>query len=157
MPAQLGCRVDCREHVDEAEDRWFAVVSIALGSFALVFSELIPVGLLPIIGRHLGVSVGVAGLMIVLPAIAAAISAPLLALASSLVERRTIIWGLSALVLASDVVAALAPDYAVMCVSRVILGVCIGGFWVFGAAAAMAVVRPEVRATAVALVSGGIF
>jgi predicted MFS family arabinose efflux permease len=69
------------------------VVSIALGSFALVFSELIPVGMLPNIGGHLGVSVGVAGLMIMLPAIAAAISAPLLALGSSLVERRTIIWG----------------------------------------------------------------
>jgi predicted MFS family arabinose efflux permease len=133
------------------------VVSIALGSFALVFSELIPVGMLPNIGGHLGVSVGVAGLMIVLPAIAAAISAPLLALGSSLVERRTIIWGLSAIVLASDVVAGLAPDYAVMCVSRVVLGVCIGGFWVFGAAAAMAIVRAEVRGTAVAFVSGGIF
>jgi hypothetical protein len=34
-------------------DRWFAVWSIALGSFALVFSELIPVRLLPYISRGL--------------------------------------------------------------------------------------------------------
>ena len=34
-------------------DRWFAVWSIALGSFALVFSEPIPVGLLPYISRGL--------------------------------------------------------------------------------------------------------
>jgi hypothetical protein len=42
------------------EDRWFAVWSIALGSFALVFSELIPVGLLARISSYFAVSIGLA-------------------------------------------------------------------------------------------------
>jgi predicted MFS family arabinose efflux permease len=37
------------------------VAAIALGTFALVFSELIPVGLLADISRHLHVSVGTGG------------------------------------------------------------------------------------------------
>jgi hypothetical protein len=41
------------------------VAAIAPGSFALVFSEVIPVGLLSDIGGHLRASVGTGGLMVV--------------------------------------------------------------------------------------------
>lgn len=149
-----------RVRVTEASgrrDHWLAVWSIALGSFALVFSELIPVGLLPDIGTHLHVSTGVAGLMVVMPAICAAISAPLLTLGAVRVGRRVLLRGITVLVLASDLVAAAAPNFTLMLVARALLGVCIGGFWVFGASAAMALVRAEVQGTAIAIVSGGIF
>jgi predicted MFS family arabinose efflux permease len=75
----------------EASDRhddWLAVWSVVLGSIALVFSELSPVGLLPDIGTHLHVSTGVAGLMVVAPGICAAISAPPLTLGAARMERR---------------------------------------------------------------------
>jgi predicted MFS family arabinose efflux permease len=53
------------------------VVAIALGTFALVFSELIPAGLLADISGHLRVSIGTGGLMVVvLPVAGAAISSP---------------------------------------------------------------------------------
>ena len=45
VPAQLACRIGARPRAGE-RDAWPAVVAIALGSFALVFSEVIPVGLL---------------------------------------------------------------------------------------------------------------
>ena len=153
---QLATQIPCPE-AKVIRDRWLAVWSIALGSFALVFSELIPVGLLPDIGAHLHVSTGVAGLMVVVPAVCAAISAPVLAIAAAGVERRWLLRGLSGLVLASDVVAAAAPNFGVMLAARALLGVCIGGFWVFGSGAAIALVRDEAKGTAIALVSGGIF
>jgi predicted MFS family arabinose efflux permease len=74
------------------------VVAIALGSFALVFSELIPVGLLADISGHLGVSIGTGGLMVVVPAVTAAVAAPLLTLCSARLERRAVLVALSALV-----------------------------------------------------------
>ena len=113
LPAapQLATQIPCPE-AKVIRDRWLAVWSIALGSFALVFSELIPVGLLADIGSHLHVSIGVAGLMVVMPAVCAAISAPLLAIGAAGVERRWLLRGLSGLVLASDVVAAAAPNFA---------------------------------------------
>ena len=77
VPAQLACRIGARARAGE-RDAWPAVVSIALGTFALVFSELIPVGLLADISGHLGVSVGTGGLMVVVPAVAAEVAAPLL-------------------------------------------------------------------------------
>ena len=87
VPAQLACRVGARARAGE-RNAWPAVVSIALGSFALVFSEVIPVGLLADISGHLRVSVGTGGLMIVVPAVTAAVAAPLLALCSARLEAR---------------------------------------------------------------------
>ncbi|HUE58627.1 MAG TPA: MFS transporter, partial [Acidimicrobiales bacterium] len=158
VPAQLADRMTCFDPgTSHDRDRWFAVCSIALGSFALVFSEVIPVGLLPDVSRGFGVSIGLAGLMVVVPAVTAAIAAPLLTLGSSRIERRVLLRTLSVLVVVSNVVAATAPQFGVMLVARAVLGLCIGGFWVFGAGAAISLVRSEARGSAIAIVSGGIF
>jgi predicted MFS family arabinose efflux permease len=133
-PAQLACRIGARARAGE-RDAWPAVVSIALGSFALVFSEVIPVGLLGDISGHLRVSVGTGGLMVVVPAVAAAVAAPVLTLCSARLERRRVLVGLSALVLVSDVIAGIAPGIGVMLAARAVLGIGVGGFWVFGAGA----------------------
>ena len=154
--AQLACRIGARARAGE-RDAWPAVAAIALGSFALVFSEVIPVGLLADISGHLHVSVGTGGLMVVVPAVAAAVAAPLLTLCSARLERRAVLVGLSALVVVSDVIGGLAPGIGVMLAARAVLGVCVGGFWVFGAGAAITLVSERARGTAVAVVSSGIF
>jgi predicted MFS family arabinose efflux permease len=156
VPAHLACRIGASPPSGE-RDAWPAVASIALGVFALVFSELIPVGLLADISGHLRVSVGAGGLMIVVPAVTAAVAAPLLALCSARLERRAMLAGLSALVLVSDVIGGIAPGIGVMLAARAVLGVCVGGFWVFGAGAAISLVSARARGTAVAVVSSGIF
>ena len=156
VPAHLACRIGARAQAGERSP-WPAVVSIALGSFALVFSEVIPVGLLADISGHLRVSVGTAGLMVVVPAVTAAVAAPLLALCSARLERRRLLVGLSALVVISDVIGGLAPGIGVMLAARAVLGVCVGGFWVFGAGAAISLVSEQARGAAVAVVSSGIF
>ncbi len=156
VPAHLACRIGARARAGEG-NAWAAVVSIALGSFALVFSELIPVGLLSDISGHLRVSIGIGGLMVVVPAVAAAVAAPLLTLCSARLERRRVLVGLSALVVVSDVIGGIAPDIGVMLAARAMLGVCVGGFWVFGAGAAISLVSEQARGAAMAVVSSGIF
>jgi predicted MFS family arabinose efflux permease len=151
-PARSGTRAQAGER-----NAWPAVVSIALGSFALVFSEVIPVGLLAEISGQLRVSVGTGGLMVVVPAVAAAVAAPPLALCSARLERRRVLVGLSALVVISDVIAGLAPGIGVMLAARAVLGMCVGGFWVFGAGAAISLVSEQARGTAMAVASSGIF
>src|SRR5258706_670815 len=87
VPAQLACRIGARARAGE-RDAWPAVVSIALGSFALVFSEVIPVGLLGDISGHLGVSVGTGGLMVVVPAVTPAGAPPGVTPLAAPAERR---------------------------------------------------------------------
>ena len=56
--------------------------------------------------------------MVVVPAVAAAVAAPLLTLCSARLERRRVLVGLSALVVVSDVIAGLAPGIGVMLAAR---------------------------------------
>jgi predicted MFS family arabinose efflux permease len=135
---------------------WFAVLSVAVGSFAFVATEYMPVGLLPQIARELGVTPGTAGLMVTTPGIIAAISAPVLLLAAGRINRRLILLLLSVLLLASNVISALAPSFAIMLVGRALLGASLGGFWTVALGASGQLVREEQAARASATIFMGI-
>ncbi|GAA0311264.1 MFS transporter [Kineococcus aurantiacus] len=135
---------------------WVGVASVALGSFAIVLSELLPVGLLPAIASELDVRVGTAGLMVVVTGLFAALAAPVVTVAASGLDRRVVLVGLSALLIASNALAALAPTFGVLLLGRVLLGISLGGFWATGAGIAGRLVPPTDTIRATALITGGI-
>jgi predicted MFS family arabinose efflux permease len=108
---------------------WLAVFSVSLGAFVLVTSEFLPIGLLTNISGALGVSDGVAGLMVSVPGIVAAIAAPALTVLASRVDRRVLLLSLMVLLAVSSFISAFAPDFKVMLVARVLFGISLGGFW----------------------------
>lgn len=128
---------------------WVSVLSVALGSFTLVLSEFLPIGLLPAIADDLGISIGTAGLMVVTTGLAGAIAAPVVTVLTSRLDRRTVLWSLSILLVIADVLGALAPNFGVLLVARVLLGAAVGGFWAIGAGIASRLVakRSVIRAT----------
>jgi predicted MFS family arabinose efflux permease len=74
-----------------------------------------------------------AGLMMTMPGFLAAISAPLVTVATGRIDRRLML-GAFVLVLAlANFLAAVASGYWLVLVSRVMVGVTIGGFWSIGA------------------------
>jgi len=132
---------------------WLAVAAVALGTFAMVTSEFLPIGLLGAIARDMGVAEGRAGLMVTVPGFTAAFAAPAAALLAGRVDRRMLLLVLSALVLASNLVVAGADGFGMLLAGRVLLGLCVGGFWAFAAAVGRRLV-PEAsgdRATAIVL------
>ena len=135
---------------------WFAVVSVALGTFNLVTNELLPVGMLSAMSRDLGVTEGVAGLMITIPGVVAAIAAPSLTVAAGKLDRRLVLLVMSALFTAADVLGALAPNFTVMLVSRVLLGLGVGGFWAIGASIGTRLVRGPDAGRATAIIFSGV-
>jgi predicted MFS family arabinose efflux permease len=108
---------------------WLAVISLALGAAIIVTTEFIPVGFLPNVASGLHVSLGAAGLMVLVPGLSAAIAAPLVIVGAGGLDRRRMIVALGLLVAVSNVVASVAPTFAVVLLARVFLGVAIGGFW----------------------------
>lgn len=135
---------------------WLGLSSVALGSFAIVLSEFLPVGLLPSIAGDLDVRIGTAGLMVVVTGLFAAVAAPVVTVAASGLDRRVVLVGLSALLVVSDALAALAPDFVVLLLARVLLGVSLGGFWATGAGIAGRLVRAEDTIRGTSLITGGI-
>ncbi len=135
---------------------WMAVFSVAWGAFINVTGEFLPVGLLPAIARDLEVTDGTAGLMITMPGLAAAIAAPVVMIFSGSTNRRTLLWMLTALLAASNLIAALAPTFSVMLIGRVLLGISLGGFWSMAASLAARLVREHHAPRALAIILSGI-
>ncbi|WP_443055249.1 MFS transporter [Streptomyces sp. NBC_00704] len=131
--------------------RWPAVVSVMLGIFAIVTTEILPIGLLTSIGSDFAVSDGVAGLMMTMPGLLAAVAAPLVTVATARVDRRLMLCALMFLLTLANFLAAAAPDYRFVLASRVMVGITIGGFWSIGAGLAERLASPASvgRATAV--------
>ncbi|AEM88684.1 MFS transporter [Streptomyces violaceusniger] len=130
---------------------WLAVVSVMLGIFAIVTTEILPIGLLTSIGSSFTISDGVAGLMMTMPGFLAAVSAPLVTVATARIDRRLMLCVFMLLLALANFLAAAAPDYWLVLVSRVMVGITIGGFWSIGAGLAERLVPPASvsRATAV--------
>ncbi|MFE2738388.1 MFS transporter [Streptomyces sp. NPDC059349] len=112
---------------------WLAVVSVMLGIFSIVTTEILPIGLLTSIGSSFTISDGMAGLMMTMPGFLAAVSAPLVTVATGRIDRRVMLGVFILLLALANFLAAIAQNYWLVLVSRVMVGVTIGGFWSIGA------------------------
>ncbi|QKV92571.1 MFS transporter [Streptomyces sp. NA02950] len=135
---------------------WLGVVAVAFGTFSVVTTEMMPVGLLTSIGSALHVSDGTAGLAMTVPGIVAAVAAPLLTVGAARLDRRLVLTGLMGLLAAADLLSALAPGFPVLLVARVLVGVSIGGVWSIAAGLAVRLVRERSAGHATAVVFSGI-
>ncbi|MFJ8043635.1 MFS transporter [Kitasatospora sp. NPDC096147] len=109
--------------------RWAPVLAVGLVTFTLVSSEMMPVGLLPPISHALGVTDGVTGLSLTITGL---IAAALSLLAPTLVgrrDRRTVLVAFMLLLALANGLCALAPDFTVLAVGRVLLGGALGIVW----------------------------
>jgi predicted MFS family arabinose efflux permease len=135
---------------------WLAVLSLALGAAIIVTTEFIPVGFLPDVGHDLHVSLGAAGLMVLVPGLSAAITAPLVIVGAGRLDRRRLIVALGLLVVLSNVIAAIAPSFAVVLVARVFLGLAIGGFWAVVPPLGFRLVGPDAGTRATSIILAGL-
>lgn len=135
---------------------WVAVGAAALATFSVVTTEMLPVGLLTPVAATLGSSTGTAGLMISLPAMLAALCAPLVLLAAGRTDRRKLLCALQCLLILANVAAALAQDMAAMLAARIVVGVCMGGIWAIAGTLAARLVPAEKIGLATSLIFGGV-
>lgn len=135
---------------------WLSVLAVAVSAFAFVTTEFLPVGLLPHIAADFHVTAGAAGLMVTIPGIIAAFAAPGMVLAAGRMNRRHVVLLLTACLLISNIIGALAPNLTVMLLGRALLGAALGGFWTLATAAATRLVQPKDVAKAMALILTGV-
>ncbi|MFE9822131.1 MFS transporter [Streptomyces sp. NPDC005791] len=131
---------------------WLAVISVMLGIFSIVTTEILPIGLLTSIGSNFTISDGMAGLMMTMPGFLAAISAPLVTVATGRIDRRLMLGAFILLLALANFLAAAASSYWLVLVSRVMVGITIGGFWSIGAGLAGRLVPPESVGRATAMI-----
>ncbi|MFH9660181.1 MFS transporter [Streptomyces sp. NPDC017248] len=105
------------------------MAAVAAGTFTVVTSEMLPVGLLTPMSGALGVSEGTAGLTLTVTGVVGALSAPLVTSAVGRIDRRVVLCSLMLLLAAANVLAAWSPNFAVMMAARVLIGIGMGGVW----------------------------
>lgn len=135
---------------------WLAVAAVSLGIFALMTSELLPVGLLTPVSTALDVSAGTAGLMVTAPGLVAALAAPIITVTLGRVNRRSVLAVLIAIVAAANLASAVATDFTVVLVARFLVGISVGGFWAIAGSLALRLVPERHVGRATAVIFGGV-
>lgn len=135
---------------------WLGVGAVTAGTFTVVTSEMLPVGLLTPIGSALRVSEGRAGLALTVTGLVAALSAPLVTAALGRVERRAVLCGLMAVLALGNLGSAWAPTFGVLMGARVLVGVGMGGVWAIAASLAARLVPARSVTAATSLVFSGV-
>ena len=142
--------------VSGSKARWDAVVSLTLGVFGLVTAEFLPASLLTPISADLGISSGTAGQTVTVTAVVAAFAGPGVVIGTRSLDRRWTLFGLTALLILSCALAAVANGLPLLLVSRVLLGIGLGGFWAMSGALAMRLVPLDHLPRAMAMIFTGV-
>lgn len=137
-------------------DAWWGVVAVMFGIFLLVTAEQLPIGLLSQVASSLEVTPGMAGLMVTVPGVVAAFSAPLLPVAVGRLDRRVMLTLLMLLMVGASVLSAFAESFVLLLAARALVGVSIGGFWAIAGGIAPRLVASERVPRAMTLIFGGV-
>ncbi|AMX92784.1 MFS transporter [Mesorhizobium sp. M7A.F.Ca.CA.002.10.1.1] len=135
---------------------WFAVISLAATSFALVSAEFLPAGLLTPMARDLGISEGTAGQVVTATASVGAVTAMLSNVLIGRLNRKAVLVGLSALAVGSNVLAALATDFWLLLLGRAGLGIALSAFWALSVAVVARLVGASATGRGMAIVTLGV-
>jgi MFS transporter, DHA1 family, inner membrane transport protein len=131
------------------------LLTLTLGVFAIGTTEFVIQGLLPEVAADLGVTIPDAGLLVSGYALGVSIGGPIVAIATNNLRRKTTLLLLLGVFVIGQTLCALAPNYAIMMIARVIASLCHGAFMGVGSVVAVGVVREDRRASAVALMWAG--
>ncbi|MEZ4704716.1 MAG: MFS transporter [Bdellovibrionota bacterium] len=137
------------------QPHWAAVFSLALGVSGLVISEFLPIGILTPMASDLGITEGMAGQAVTATSVFAVVSSLLTAFVTRKVNRKHVLLTLSFLMLCSNLMVWVAPDFWMLMAGRVLLGISLGGFWSMAAAIAMRLVPSDSLPKALSILFGG--
>jgi predicted MFS family arabinose efflux permease len=135
---------------------WGAVIAMTLGVFGLVTAEFLPASLLTPMASDLSITEGMAGQAVSATAILAVFASLLTATVTRRMDRRYVLLGFSVLLIISNILVALAPNFFLLLAGRVLLGIALGGFWTMAAAIVMRLVPDKDIPRALAILFSGV-
>ncbi|MBX9471761.1 MFS transporter [Microcella sp.] len=148
-------RLVARDYAERVRLPWFPLSLLSAGIFVAVTSEFLPIGLLPQLTAELGITEPQVGLLITVFAATVVVATAPLTQLTQRVQRKRLLIGLLVVFAVANLLAALAPSYAVLLVARVVGGAAHGVFWAVVTPYAARLVAPERLASAVAIATAG--
>lgn len=133
-----------------------ALLVLALSSFAIGTTEFVIMGLLPEVAADLSVTIPQAGWLVTGYALAVALGAPIMAVSTAKLKRRSSLIMLMAFFIAGNLLCAISPNYWVLMIARIVTALCHGAFFGIGSVVAANLVSEDRKARAVALMFTGL-
>ncbi|HLR20207.1 MAG TPA: MFS transporter [Staphylococcus sp.] len=133
-----------------------AIWMLAIGAFAIGMTEFVIMGLLPNIARDFDVTVSQAGQLITGYALGVAIGGPIIVMLTIKWNRKYLLLALMGIFILGNFAASFSTSYGFMMTSRIITSLAHGSFFGIGSILAANMVRPEKRASAMALMFMGL-
>ncbi len=141
--------------VNQSTD-WFSVIVLTLAAIMFVTAELLPVGILPEIGRSFQQPIGKVGLIVTAYAWTVGASAVLITMWCGAIERRTLLLFMIALFAVANLLVAFSPTLLILFIARIIGAFSHGVFWSIVGPLCIRLSGPSSKARATAIVFGGI-
>ncbi|MBZ9655734.1 MFS transporter [Phyllobacterium lublinensis] len=132
------------------------ILALAIASFCIGTTEFVIMGLLPEVAADLGVSIPDAGLLVTGYALGVVVGAPIIAIATASFPRKPVLIGLATLFVIGNLLCALAPNYWMLMLARVVTAFGHGAFFGIGSVVAANLVPRHKRASAIALMFAGL-
>ena len=132
------------------------LLALAINAFAIGSTEFISVGLMPMIVNTFNINLSQAGLTVSLYALGVTLGAPLLTIVTGTWNRRSLMLAIMLLFISGNLLSAFAPTFLLLLVGRILAALAHGIFMSVSTLIAANVVRPEKRASAIALMFTGL-
>ncbi len=133
-----------------------AVLTMLLAVFGVGTVEYLVAGVLPAISGDMGVGVGSAGLLVTVYAVTVMIAGPLMTVVTASVRRTPLIVGSMAVFVAGTVATALAPNFTVLVIARVVTALPHATFFALCLVLATSLVAPEYQGRVIARITLGL-
>jgi len=153
---ELASKQEERERLFSDSRVLKALLTLAMGGFAVGTGEFVIMGLLPDVAQGLNISITDAGHLISIYALGVVIGAPLLAIIGAHLPRKTFLLILIAMFAFGNVFSTLGADYHMMLLARFVAGIPHGTLFGVSALVAAGLVSKENRAKAVSMVLLGL-
>lgn len=150
-----GAQPQAAEQGPMTARQWMALAGITCSAFVLNTSEFMPMGLLVDISSSFGISEATGGIMITAYAWAVTLLSLPLMMAASRIELKRLLIGVLAVFSIGQVLSAVAPTYAVLTASRIVVACAHAVFWSIASVMATRLVSVRHAALALSVLAAG--
>jgi MFS transporter, DHA1 family, inner membrane transport protein len=133
----------------------FSLAALALGNFVIGVSILAPAGMMPELASGFGVTIGAVGLLISLGAAVVCLSPPLVAWATSRVDRRLLLSAIMLWIAVGHIASSLVSNYSSLLAIRLAMLALAGAFTPLAAGTAALLAAGDQRARAISSILFG--
>lgn len=134
----------------------FIIFVLMICTFSIGYTEYAVMGILTSIANDFHIQVSSARLLVTAYAASVCLTGPLVTIISVKLPRKPVLLGLMAIFILSNLMSALAPNFAVLAISRILSASIHGAFFAIAMVFASEMVPPEKRAAAAASMNGGL-